>query len=111
MERFSLKRLKEVGYKEEYQVKFSKGFSALENLDEDVDINRATKNMRENTKISKSLGFYELKQRKSWFDEGCSKLFDQRKQAEMQWLQDRSQINGDEHASRKLAAYFLLDSC
>jgi hypothetical protein len=32
---------------------------------------------------------------KSWFDESCSKLFDQRKQAKLQWLQDPSEINGD----------------
>jgi hypothetical protein len=27
--------------------------------------------------------------------DGCSKLFDYRKQAKLQWLQDLSQINGD----------------
>jgi hypothetical protein len=32
---------------------------------------------------------------KPWFDEGCSKLLDQRKQAKVQWLQDPSEINGD----------------
>jgi hypothetical protein len=32
---------------------------------------------------------------KPWFDEGCSKLIDQRKQAKLQWLQDPSEINGD----------------
>jgi hypothetical protein len=29
------------------------------------------------------------------FDEGCSKLLDQRKRARLQWLQDTSEINGD----------------
>jgi uncharacterized protein YaaR (DUF327 family) len=28
-------------------------------------------------------------------DEGCSELLDQRKQAKLQWLQDPSEINGD----------------
>jgi hypothetical protein len=44
--------------------------------------------IRENVKISakESLGYYELKQHKSWFDEGCSKLLDQR-------LQDQSEMN------------------
>jgi hypothetical protein len=37
----------------------------------------------------------EFKKRKSWFDEGCSKLLDQRKQAKLQWFQDPSEINGD----------------
>jgi hypothetical protein len=54
MERFRLKKLKEVEGKEEYLIKFSKGFSALENLNEDVAINRATRRMRENTKMSES---------------------------------------------------------
>jgi hypothetical protein len=41
-----------------------------------------------------SLGFFELKRHKPWFNEGCSKLLDQRKQAKLQWLQDPSEING-----------------
>jgi uncharacterized protein YaaR (DUF327 family) len=36
-----------------------------------------------------------LKKHKPWFDEACSKLVDQRKQAKLQWLQDPSEINGD----------------
>jgi hypothetical protein len=36
-----------------------------------------------------------LKKHKPWFDEGCSKLLDQRKQAKLQWLQDPNEINGD----------------
>jgi hypothetical protein len=36
-----------------------------------------------------------LKKHKPWFNEECSKLLDQRKQAKLQWLQDPSEINGD----------------
>jgi hypothetical protein len=36
-----------------------------------------------------------MKQQKPWFDEECSKLLDQRKLAKLQWLQDLSQIYGD----------------
>jgi hypothetical protein len=36
-----------------------------------------------------------LKKHKPWFDEGCSKLLDKRKQSKLQWLQDPSEINGD----------------
>jgi hypothetical protein len=36
-----------------------------------------------------------LKRHKPWFDEGCSKLLDQRKEAKLQRLQDPSKINGD----------------
>jgi hypothetical protein len=39
-----------------------------------------------------SLGYSELKKHKPWFDEGCSKLLHQRKQAKLQWLQDPSEI-------------------
>jgi hypothetical protein len=42
-----------------------------------------------------SLGYYEMKKHKPWFHEGCSKLLDQRLQAEFQWLQDPDEINGD----------------
>jgi hypothetical protein len=35
-----------------------------------------------------------LKKNKPWFDEGCSKLLDQRKEAKLQWLHDASEING-----------------
>jgi hypothetical protein len=53
--------------------------------------------LRENINISAkpSLGYYELKQHKPWFEESYSKLLDQRKQARLQWLQDPSQISDD----------------
>jgi hypothetical protein len=55
----------------------------LENSDDDVDIHTAWKTSRENIKIlaNDSLGHYEVKQHKPWFDKGCSKLSDQRKEA------------------------------
>jgi hypothetical protein len=53
--------------------------------------------IRENIKIStkESLGYFELKKHKPWFDEGFSKLLAQRKEAKLQWLQDPSELNGD----------------
>jgi hypothetical protein len=36
------------------------------------------------TSTTESLGYYELKQHKSWFDEECSKLLDQRRGAKLQ---------------------------
>jgi hypothetical protein len=44
---------------------------------------------------TESLGYYELKQHKPWFDEECSKFLDQRKQAKLLWLHNPSQRNGD----------------
>jgi hypothetical protein len=45
--------------------------------------------------VKESLGYYELKKHKPWFDEGFSHLVDQRKQVKLQWLQDLNEINGD----------------
>jgi hypothetical protein len=49
----------------------------LENCDDNVDMNTAWKNIRENMKTSakESLGHYELQQHKPWFDDECSKLY------------------------------------
>jgi hypothetical protein len=48
----------------------------LENLDNEVDINRVWEAVRENIKISaeESLSYYELKKHKPWFDKECSEL-------------------------------------
>jgi hypothetical protein len=54
MEMFNLKKLNEVVGKEQYRVEISNRFAALENLDGDVDINRAweTTSIIENINIS-----------------------------------------------------------
>jgi hypothetical protein len=94
METFILNRLNEVEGKEKYRVEVSNRFAALEDSDTEVKINTIWETIRENIKISakESLGYYELKKHKPWFDEGCSKLLDQRKQAKMQWLHDVVQV-------------------
>jgi hypothetical protein len=53
----------------------------LENLDTEVDVNKAWETIRENITISarESVGYCELKKNKPWFDEGCSELLDQSK--------------------------------
>jgi hypothetical protein len=53
-QRFNLKDLGEVEVREQYQVKGSKRFAALENLDDGGDINRVCENIRRKTKISVS---------------------------------------------------------
>jgi hypothetical protein len=61
-----------------------------------VEINSVWETIRENIKISakESIGYFEFKKHKTWFDKGCSKLLDQRKQAKLQWLRDPREING-----------------
>jgi hypothetical protein len=83
MERFNLEKLNEVEGKERYDVEVSNRFAALEDLDKEVKISSAWETIRENIKISakESLGYYEQRKHKSWFDEEFSKLLDQRKQA------------------------------
>jgi hypothetical protein len=75
MERFNLKKLNEVVGKEKYRVE-------------------VWEMIRENIKTSakESLGYYELKKHKPWFDEECSQLLDQRKQSK---FKDPSEINED----------------
>jgi hypothetical protein len=74
MERFNLKELSMVEDKEQYCVEVSNRFSALEDLDAEMDINSGQDTVRENIKISakESLGYYDMKTHKSWFYEGFS---------------------------------------
>jgi hypothetical protein len=72
-------------------------FAVLESADDSFDINNACESIIENIKTSAkdNLRFHRLKHNKPWFDDECSKLIDQRKQAKLQWLQNPNQINGD----------------
>jgi hypothetical protein len=80
VERFNLNQLNEEEVKEQYQVAIKNKFAALENLDDNGDINRAWETIRENIKISakESIGFCESQSYKPWFDEECLKLVDRR---------------------------------
>jgi hypothetical protein len=97
VERFYLNQLNDEEVKEQYQVTIKNNVAALENLDDNGDINRGWETIRENIRISvkQSIGFCESKSYKPWFDEECLKLVDRRKQAKLQWLQDPSIVNGD----------------
>jgi hypothetical protein len=76
VERFNLKKLSELEVREQYQIKISNWFTALENLNVSEDINRAWENIKENIKILviESLGLYERKQHKPWFGENVHNL-------------------------------------
>jgi hypothetical protein len=69
MERFNLKKLSEVEGKEQCHAWVSHRFSAVEDLDTEVEINSAWETIREHIKISakESLGYFELKKHKPWF--------------------------------------------
>jgi hypothetical protein len=82
MERFNLK-LNKRDVNEQYQVTIRNKLAALENSEDNGDINKAWDNIRENIKIlaQECLGYCEPKHHKPWCDEKCSKLVDGRKQA------------------------------
>jgi hypothetical protein len=88
VERFNLKQLNEEEVKEQYQVTIKNKFAALENLDDNGDINKAWETIRKNIGISakESIGLCESKSYKPWFNEKCLKLVVRRKQAKLQWL-------------------------
>jgi hypothetical protein len=97
VERLNLRNLNELKIRKQYQNKVSKRVASLEKLNDSQDINRAWENIRENIKISakESLGLYELKSHKPWFDEKRLGFLDQSKNVKTQWLQDPNQNNVD----------------
>jgi hypothetical protein len=81
MQGFDIRKLNDAEVKEQYQVKITNRFAALENFDDNVDMNRDWENIRENIKSSakESLGHYELQQHKLWFGNEFSKLINRKK--------------------------------
>jgi hypothetical protein len=51
-ERFNLRKLNELEFKEKYQTEITNRFAALENLIVDEDVNSAWENIKENNKTS-----------------------------------------------------------
>jgi DNA repair ATPase RecN len=112
VERFNLKQLNEETVKEEYQVTIKNKFAALENLrDDNWDINRAWETIRENVRITakESIGHCESQFYRPCFDEECSKLVDQMRQAKLQWFQDPSVVNEDtsRNVSMEASRHFM----
>jgi hypothetical protein len=84
MERFNLHKINVVEVKEEYHVKISNRYSVSKNLDndnDDMDIGKVWKSIREIMKASatESVTYFGLRQHKPCSDEECSELLDQSK--------------------------------
>jgi len=79
-QRLNLRKLNEPEVREQYQIEITNRFAALENLNDDVDVDRTWENIKENiqTSAKESLGLQELKQNKPWFDEECLGFLEQR---------------------------------
>ena len=103
-------KLNEPEVREQYQIEITNRFAALENLNDDEDVDRTWENIKENiqTSVKESLVLHELKQNKPWFDEEFSGFLDQRKWAKMQWIQDPSQSNVDNlnNVRREVSRHF-----
>jgi 50S ribosomal subunit-associated GTPase HflX len=97
VEIFKIRKLNELEVRKQHRIKISNRYADLENLSDSEDIKRAWEKFKQNIKISAkdSLGLYELKQHKPWFDEECLSFLDQRKQVKKEWLQDLNQSNVD----------------
>jgi len=82
-QRFNFRKLNEPEVREQYQIEITNRFAALENLNDDEDVNRTWENIKENIQFSakESLGLHELKQNKSWCDKECLGFLDQRKRS------------------------------
>ena len=61
-----MRKLNEPEVREQYQIEFTNRFAALENLNDDEDVNRTWESIKENSQTSaiESLGLHELKQNK-----------------------------------------------
>ena len=82
----------------------------MENLNDSKGINTFSEDVKGNIKTSDkdSLGLYELKQQKQWFDEECWQFLDQMKQDKMRWLEDINKNNVDNltNVRREASRYF-----
>ena len=66
VERLHLSQLHELQFREQYEIKISKGLAALKNLSDNEDINRAWENIkRMKTSAKLNICVYELKQQKT----------------------------------------------
>ena len=72
-QRLNFRKLNEPEVTEQNQAEIKKKFAALQNWNDDEDINRNWENIKENmqTSVKESLGLDEFKQNKPWFDAEC----------------------------------------
>jgi len=70
VEKFNLRKLNEMKVRKQYHIKITKRSAAWENVSDSEDINSDWESVKDNIKTSakESLGLYELKHHKPWFD-------------------------------------------
>ena len=76
-QRFNLRKLNEPEVREQYQIKITNRFAALENANDYEDVNRTWESIKDNiqTSVEESPVVHELKHNKAWFEEECLVIF------------------------------------
>ncbi|KAJ4433345.1 hypothetical protein ANN_15604 [Periplaneta americana] len=107
--KFNILKLKDEEAKQNYQVEISNRFATLESSDEvekELDVNSVWKNIRDSIKIAaeQSIGYYETKKKKPWFDEDCCMVVERRKQTKLKFLQDPVEEKRDNYFKERREA-------
>ncbi|KAJ4450080.1 hypothetical protein ANN_01487 [Periplaneta americana] len=107
--KFNNLKLKDEEAKQNYQVEISNRFATLESSDEvekELDVNSVWENIRDSIKIAaeQSIGYYETKKKKPWFDEDCCMVVERRKQAKLKFLQDPVEEKRDNYFNERREA-------
>ncbi|KAJ4436047.1 hypothetical protein ANN_18674 [Periplaneta americana] len=94
-------------------VEISNRFAVLassDEVEEELDVNSMWENIRDNIKIAaeQSIGYYETKKKKPWFDEDCCMVVERRKQAKLKFLQDPVEANRDNYFNKRQEANRML---
>ncbi|KAJ4437682.1 hypothetical protein ANN_17827 [Periplaneta americana] len=80
--------------------------ASSDEVEDELDINSMWENIRDNIKIAaeQSIGYYETKKKKPWFDEDCCMIVERRKQAKLKFLQDPVEANRDNYLHKRREA-------
>ncbi|KAJ4447122.1 hypothetical protein ANN_09122 [Periplaneta americana] len=80
--------------------------ASSDEVEEELDVNSMWENIRDNIKIAaeQSIGYYETKKKKPWFDEDSCMAVERRKQAKLKFLQDPIVENRDNYFNKRREA-------
>ena len=79
-------------------------FDALRTSNEDAgEVDDTWENITDNIKVAagESIGYYQVKKKKPWFDDDGSNVVQRRKQAKFKFLQDPTQLNMDNYHTER----------
>ncbi|KAJ4427253.1 hypothetical protein ANN_24871 [Periplaneta americana] len=79
-------------------------------VEKELDVNSVWENIRDSIKIAaeQSIGYYETKKKKPWFDEDCCMVVERRKQAKLKFLQDPVEEKRDNYFNERREASRIL---